>query len=395
MSRCQATLAEVNLVQLIVALVGPEVTHVLSPERGGVIRDIRPGHQESQPSFSVFRRSDGLWRWKRHGGDEAGGSAYDLLLAFGYAPRNAWRRLEECCGRPVSSSFGRWSATPSQPVQVARPAPAMCTPLSAAERQRLPRLLAPIATGSPAHQELTRRGLADWAGLTAGQLRAHHLGSGNRLLALAGALALIIRGPDGQPWGLKVRNPGRAEVLAQQGLNRYVYRISRHGAPAWCSPGYGTHPEVLIVEGELNGAAAARALTAAGRPCDVQGLAGAGGMPHLTGLAGRLVYLYADPDAAGAAGLERLHRLAQKAGADEVRMLAPLPSGDFCDQLGALGLTTFSSLLVQLLDTAPLFSLAKAAAPPPVTPVPGPCSWLYSEGSSSESWVMTPGRWSK
>jgi len=206
--------------------------------------------------------------------------------------------------------------------------------------------------GDGAAHDLHTRGLLDWEGLEAGKLRKDFTTPEGRRLARAGALAFLVRGPDGQPWGLKVRNLGTPDELRAAGLDRYVYRVARHGAPAWCSPSYGTGDGVLLVEGELNGAAAARGLEAAGLRLDVQGLAGAGGAPFLDGLAGRCVYVYADPDEAGAACRERVSKVAQAAGALEVRALAPLPSGDFCDVAGEGGVALLGARLLDLLTGA-------------------------------------------
>jgi hypothetical protein len=173
-----------------------------------------------------------------------------------------------------------------------------------------------------------------------------------RLIARAGALGFLLRNPEDRTAGLKIRNLGSADELAAAGMNRYVYRIAGHGAPAWCSPSYGKGSALLITEGELNGAAASRALLASGLSLDVQGLAGAGGVPHLEAMAGKVVYLYADPDPAGAACVERLGRIAQAVGAAEVQVLPASTDGDFCDLLGQLGPVAFGHRLQASLEAA-------------------------------------------
>lgn len=55
----------INLPDLIAQTCGEDAAHGLSRERGGVIRDPRPGHSETRPSFSVFMYA-GRWGWKRH-----------------------------------------------------------------------------------------------------------------------------------------------------------------------------------------------------------------------------------------------------------------------------------------------------------------------------------------
>ena len=87
----------------------------------------------------------------------------------------------------------------------------------------------------------------------------------------------------------------------------------------WCSPEL-TGAEVsaeLWVEGELNGIAFALALRAMGIVhIGVQGLGGASGKPHTShNLAGRKIYIYADPDPAGKKACQRLAMLAVERGA--------------------------------------------------------------------------------
>jgi hypothetical protein len=170
---------------------------------------------------------------------------------------------------------------------------------------------------------------------------------------------------------VKVRNLGSTEALKSRNLSRYVYRIGRHGAPAWCSPIYGTGNALLIVEGELNGVAAARALEVVGRHIDVQGLAGAGGTPFLDGMSGRAVYVYADSDKPGQECVQRVARLAQAAGARTVRILPPLTNRDFCDVAGEQGVQELGYLLLDLINActihhtiAPSGATGHSIAPP-------------------------------
>ena len=348
-------LALVNLPDLIAQTCGAATMHGLSRERGGVIRDPRPGHTETRPSFSVFL-SQGCWGWKRHdGSDNQKGNAYGFLLSLGYSEMQAREELERLAGVPSSSwqpsSRGQMYSAPD-PLEQAHRALSRCAPLTSNELAKVTRLLSPLAEQDQAAQDLQARGLLGWEGLQVGRLRARFQTREGRTLAHAGALCFLLTGPDSKVWGLKVRNLGRSTELAAAGVDRYVYRIAGHGAPAWCSPSYGQGAALLITEGELNGAAASRALLASGLALDVQGLAGAGGVPHLEGMAGRVVYLYADPDAAGAACLERVGRIAQAAGAAEVRVLAPLEEGDFCDLLGKIGPVTFGHRLQASLEAA-------------------------------------------
>ena len=364
MSRLRQALEAVNLPELIAAYCGPDAVRGLTGS-GGLIHDPRPGHEEHSASFSVYKRG-GLWRWKRHGGDEAGGSAYDFLLELGHSPEQAREELYRLAGLP---SWGDWTPRPAPSItrsslkDEARAALANCGPLSTEERARLPRLLAQLKVDDPAALDLKRRGLCGADVLSVHALRAGYRTRDGRPLALPGALALTVRGPDGEPWGVKIRNHGTKEEVKAAGLCRYVYRVAQHGAPAWCSPSYGHAQALLIVEGELNAAAASLAAQHAGLSLDVQGLAGAGGWPHLEGIEGRLVYLYTDGDEAGRACLERLGRLALELNAASVKCLDPLPdSRDFCDVLGEGVPDTLCIWLSEAFEAAPAFE-AKQTAP--------------------------------
>ncbi|UBV42125.1 hypothetical protein LAJ19_10840 [Deinococcus taeanensis] len=344
----------VNLPDLIAEHCGPEAVRGLHRDRGGVIRDPRPGHTEHSPSFSVYLNAQGRWKWKRFGGDGGHGSAYDFLLGLGFTSFQAAEELSRWTGAALAPSVPAPSAArvPLDPLVEARHALSRCAPLGDAEQHRALRWVCPLGLQDAAGRALKERGLYGWQGLQAGQLIRDFQTRDGRTLAHAGALAFSLRGPDGRPWGLKVRNLGSVEVLRACGLERYVYRLGRYGSPAWCSPRYGTGEAVLIVEGELNGAAASRALSRAGVRVDVQGLAGANGTPFLEGLRGKPVYVYADPDAPGAACVGRVARMARAAGASAVRVLAPLADGDFCDLAGKLDIHAFGALLHRRIERA-------------------------------------------
>ncbi len=389
----------INLPDLITRECGADAAHGLSRERGGVIRDPRPGHSETRPSFSVFLHA-GRWGWKRHdGSDSQKGSAYDFLLSLGYSELQAREELERLAG-VASSSWQPTGKTYLQstpdPLEQACWALSRCAPLTPDELGKVTRLLSSLVEQGQAAQDLQARGLLGWEGLQVGKLWASFQTRDGRTLAHAGALCVLLTGPDGSAWGLKVRNLGSSEELAAAGVDRYVYRIAGHGAPAWCSPAYGTGSALLITEGELNGAAASRALLACGQHLDVQGLAGAGGVPHLEGMAGRVVNLYADPDPAGMACLERLGRIAQAAGAAEVRVLAQLEAGDFCEELGRLGAVEFGRQLQDRLNTGELWQsgISGKSGLPQIKPSPSAGKVdLWQCGTASQGWAATDGGW--
>ena len=156
------------------------------------------------------------------------------------------------------------------------------------------------------------------------------------------ALAFKVRGPEGGPAAVKFRNPGNAEELEAAGLDRYVYAKGHKGTPAHTSPGLLEASAEVWTEGELNGVAFMLALHARDLlgSVGVQGMAGAGGNPHvLHDLTGRKVFIYADPDGPGEEARTRWARLALELGAVP-HMLPPFipgdPSADAADFLGKL-----------------------------------------------------------
>jgi hypothetical protein len=391
-------IAKIHLPTLIGSEFGSDAIQGLREERGGVICDPRPAWREENPSFSVYKARSGSWRWKRHGGDEAGGNAYDLLLEVGHTKEQALTKLQRLAGgsldsRHTGSTLSHSIHTPPTVLDLARGAIARIVPLTPDEQAKSARMLAPLKIQDAAAQDLKARGLLGWDGLQAGKLRGNFQTREGKVLARAGALGFLLIGPDGNLRGLKVRNLGSTSDLAAAGVDRYVYRIAGHGAPAWCSPSYSQDTALLIVEGELNGAAAARALLASGQTLNVQGLAGAGGVPFLDGLPGTVVYLYADPDKAGLTCLARVGELAQAAGADEIRVLAPLDEGDFCDELGRLGAVAFGGWLRTALkaaqpapDLGPRLELGTPTVPKTILSGTTPSIWGQQRRSRQDIW---------
>ena len=394
----------IDLPSLIAREFGADAIRGLQTGRDGKICDPRLGHEERNASFSVyFDRQTGIWRWKRHGGDGASGNAYDLLLEGGYSKQEAWEKLRQLTGTSLDSYQGgpvisRSVNLPPSALKMARCAIARFAPLNPDEQARTARLLAPLKVRDAAAQDLKARGLLGWDGLQAGKLRGNFQTREGKVLARAGALGFLLIGPDSNVRGLKVRNLGSADELAAAGLDRYVYRIAGHGAPPWCSPSYDQGTALLVVEGELNGAAAARALLASGLTLNVQGLAGAGGVPYLDGLAGKVVYLYADPDKAGLNCLTRVGELAQAAGAVEVRVLPLLEEGDFCAELGRLGEVAFGAWLRTALKSAqpasnlgPRLELGTLTVPKTILSGTTPSIWGQQRRSRQDIWSRKRG----
>jgi DNA primase len=133
--------------------------------------------------------------------------------------------------------------------------------------------------------------------------------------------------PDGYMVAIK-----RRKYTIQPNEQRYVYLITKCGAPAWCSPNFSNHDTVLVIEGELNAAI-----------CDsvypdiaYMGVAGTENHLWLDALKGKTVFVYADGDKAGQKARERWALAAYNGGAKKVLTLEPWEL-DACDIAGKLG----------------------------------------------------------
>ena len=341
----ERAIQQINLPDLLNELCPTPETARLSRERGGLIRDPRPGREERHPSFSVNRKN-GCWLYHRFGTND-GGNAFTLLVDLGWSWREATRELIRRAGLSESNQ-GRGSRPKkiqSNLLEECRTATFTHHPLEVAELERLQRLCEPIPNGDPIHHVLAERGLCDVPVEVLPMRRlSKDFGPRDQLLSRAGALVLLVIGPDGHPWAAKVRN---LDPLGQAGktVPRYCYLIGGHGTPAWCSPRYGTGSSVLICEGELNAVAAHMALRHSGSSVDLQGMAGSNAWPHLIGLEGRNVLIYADADSAGQGAVTRWTGLARASHANTVRVLDAFDGLDFCNLAAKYGLEVFGAWL--------------------------------------------------
>ena len=236
----ESAIQQINLPDLLNELCPTLETARLSRERGGLIRDPRPGREERHPSFSVNRKN-GYWLYHRFGTND-GGNAFTLLVDLGWSRREATRELIRRAGLSDFDQSQRSGPRKPKPnlLEEARATNATHQPLEMAELERLQRLCEPIPNGDPIHQVLAERGLCDVpVEVLPMQRLSKDFGPRDRPLARAGALVLLVIGPDGRPWAAKVRN---LDPLEQAGktLPRYCYLLGGHGTPAWCSPNYGT-----------------------------------------------------------------------------------------------------------------------------------------------------------
>ncbi|WP_019586893.1 hypothetical protein [Deinococcus apachensis] len=373
------------LVEWLAAQVNPSADLRGLEDGGGVLCDFRPGLEERDPSLSVSVGTQGTV-FKRFGGDGFEGGALDFVaLALNVSKGEAARLLIERAGLVDTPGEGKkgWGnlggAAPSpakkEGGKARRVDPARVREKLAAQGPLTPDALAHALRGwvrieagedSPEHAELARRGLSP--ALASGVLRAWRFagkyggteGGPQKIVrlpgyVLPGAVAFEVRGPDGQPWAVKVRNPGTKVELEAAGATRYAYLTKGGHSPAWCAPSYLEDPTrvALIVEGELNAAAVCVMLEATGQgdAYRVQGVASASAWPHLHGLeAGRAAYIYADPDPEGDAAREAWAKVCANAGA-QVRQVGAafsyldpatehpswIQGGDACDALAAVG----------------------------------------------------------
>jgi hypothetical protein len=319
---------QINLPDLLNEFCPTLETARLSHERGGLIRDPRPGREERHPSFSVNRK-DGCWLYHRFGTNE-GGNAFTLLVDLGWSRREATRELIRRAGLSESNQGQHSRSSKSKPnlLEQCRTASTTHHPLEMPELERLQRLCEPIPANDQIHKVLAQRGLNEVpVEVLPMQRLRKDFGPRDQLLARVGALVLLVIGPDGRPWAAKVRN---LDPLEQDGKT---------------SPNYGTGSSVLICEGELNAVAAHMALRHSGSSFDFQGIAGSNSWPHLNGLEGRNVLIYADADSAGQGAVIRWTELARASHVRSVRVVDAFDGLDFCNLAAKYGLETFGAWL--------------------------------------------------
>lgn len=158
-----------------------------------------------------------------------------------------------------------------------------------------------------------------------------------------GTAVFPIYDPGGVVVGIKLRLWGSSKV-------RYYNLKREHEGPAWCSPNFGEHDTVLVVEGELNGMACWLARTSIA----VMGAAGTGCDLHLSALKSKTVFVYSDADEAGERARQRWAEQAYRTGAGRVFVLEPWHS-DACDIAGGEGRAVLAELLTRSLETASTF----------------------------------------
>ncbi len=314
----------VNLVDLLNAHCPTLETARLNRDRGGLIRDPRPGCEEQKPSFSVSR-SGPVWLWHRFGraddrGREAGGNAYHLLIGLGFGPREVVEELERFVGGGEALTY--------RPVTRVIARHAIAKPVADQTLKVLKRAQTNLEQHWPI-DALVARGITLELAQTCG------LG-----WETDRSILIPIAGPDGRLLNIKQRNP---EGLSE---GRYRYLNAGGGAPAWCNPGFGKAASVLVCEGELNGLVAWGAAQEISLELDVQGIAGANGKPSIESLEHCRVFVYADADDPGRKAVKRWVSLARASGTLEVVVLEPLPAPlDFCDLAGRDGLVALGDHL--------------------------------------------------
>lgn len=307
-----------SLVRWLASEVAPTADLSGLSDAGGVFCDLRASMEEKNPSTSVSVGRNGGAVFRRHGADDAGLSAVDYTAqVLNVSKGEAAKLLIDRAGiveekRPAKGP--KWGAAKKE-----TPAPtglkealeklAKFGPLAPADLAYRLRGLSLLLEddGSEAAQEVTRRGL--WPAVTAGKLRPYKYtgesASGKRYPvpphSSADALFFEVTGPDGQVWAVKFRNTDAGldmlETQTDKRPTRYAYTGKGAGRPAWCAAPMREDLPTLLIEGELNAAAVWVMLEAAGLAhlYNVQGIASAGALPHVSHLKERSkVYIYAD-----------------------------------------------------------------------------------------------------
>lgn len=337
----------------------------------GVLCDPRGGeHAEHSPSFTFWRgQYDGGAVFQRKGSGETWNA---LTLLEQYGSGGAGMSRKEAAALLISrAGLESRDTLPAQGAVFRRPAP---LGLGKQLREKQGRDYAPeplealkgwepLAADMPEGQEpgAAWQAVNGWGllpAVDAGLFPAYRAGKRARVPAGVDrdAVAFVAVGPDGSPLAVKFRNPGSSEQLKAAGRLRYKYPKGHKGTPAHCSPEL-TSASVsaeVWTEGEKNSAAFMLALH--GRnllgTVGVQGMAGAGGNPHVKhDLTGRKVFVYADGNKAGESARLRWARLASELGAVPF-MLPAFPDGmDAADFLGAHGPDALAEWLASHMHT--------------------------------------------
>ena len=356
----------------------------LNNERGGVIKDPHPDHQEENPSFSISRHANGSWMYNQFNGTRRGGDAINLLqdacnFSFIQARADLIRRsglIDAPDSRQRSKKSTKASSLDNSRSKVAHHPPAR-----EADLKGWMLITASMAAGAPERTDFEARGL--WNAIRNGRLKAFFWNAGGgkprQRKIQPDALLIEIVGPDGKPIAYKARNRGSKTELKQKGLDRYVYLGTPGTPPAWCSHALNDadiNGEIWI-EGELNGAAIAEALLAEGvTGIAVQGIAGKTNKPHVShSFAGRNIYVYADPP--GEIAIASWQLLAHEGGADVYTLPATLftqdghgASGqeyDACDSLARIGPVDLGKRLTQAMQNATRYEPEKKLEQPVVS----------------------------
>ncbi len=281
-----------------------------------------PFHDDHNPSCHIYENG-----YKCFSCGAQGDAVNWLEAACDLSTAEAIRELESRAGGAVGATL------PRSPVKVAKPAP----------------IFKPVALELLEHHyrqaALLRRVplVMEGRGFTLADL--HKLG----FRAERDDALFPVFGPNGTVLNIKCR-----KAYPKTKNDRYT-GLKGHGSPAWCSPDFLNHNEVLVIEGELN----AMACSLARPDLGVMGVAGNGGKPHLDTLKSRTVYVYADADEASQAARDKWAAQALEAGACKVYTLDPWPM-DACDIAGRGCRLALLERLNRSLKDACSFSVVKS-----------------------------------
>ena len=273
---------------------------------------------DKNPSFSISH-SEGTWLWHDFG-LQTGGTIYEFLMKVqGMTPAQAASECKMLAAEPISRAYRVKSSKP--------PLVGLVDTDLQLLREAQTRLRG-IVNIPPV---LATRGF-DWQ-----LIEKNGLGQD-----VSGALWIPIN-RFGNVVAVKIRNP--------DGRNpRYRYLTGGCGTPALIIEGTQSNTAILVVEGELNAMVAHHALD---MQYEVQGIAGANGVPEVSRFADRDILVYADGDSAGQIAVKKWCDNAYKNGANSVRVLETLPDdNDFCDFMGMHGVARVRDWLQSAIKNA-------------------------------------------
>ena len=290
---------------------------------------------DEKASFSLYRSKQGnIWMFRDHATEQGGNSFHFLVDVIGMDKQAAAEMIMKRVGAsptPTRSRATKPNSRREVPEETSTGDTCQSTPV-------------PVATLKKLKSGMNEALVANLIerGFTEEDRKVY------RFAAKGQDAAFPIFNPDGVIVAVKRR---LAKSLKDQ---RYTYDTPGHGTPSWCSPKFRDSKNVLLVEGELNGAIAHSVILQFKKQnFPVMAMAGGNGLPYAAELAGKNVYVYADGDEAGKKAQQRWAQIAVDNEAESVKLMPPLPKGeDFCSVSHEKGRKGLFKILEKLFTDA-------------------------------------------